>query len=178
MTNAIDKVSNADVAKACASGDEKQIRSALALVVADKKEIEMQLAASKIQMLATRSTLVEGGSDHRHAQIEATASVDVAWRGRAVQAAMIKDRQILRLNGALSVLLKAPRSKGQKVTAMPERKAVAFRFADGDIYDAADQIESWLTDGWSSISVIPHPDGAIVIFRRDFDVQPRTTETP
>jgi len=164
------QATNEEVARVAAGADEQAMRQLLARLVAEKLEIQSQLSDSKAQMTAARGNLLADGVGPREAQVRATSTTDQAWRGRAVHAVTVKDKQITRLRGALAALVGGGRAGTPQGPGA--RKAVAFPFADTDIFETASKLQSFIDEGWSSVSVVPHPEGVIVVFRKDFEPKP------
>jgi hypothetical protein len=142
-----------------------EVRAALDGLIADKINIQAQLSASKSDMASVRGELLRNGEDPRHAQVQATASTDQEWRGRAVRAVMSIDAKIRRLNARV-VDLTSGGAKQRPVGSPASRQAVAVTHRP--LMELAEFAQSWLDDGWSLMQSIPHPDGLVLIMRNDF----------
>lgn len=152
-----DAPDDAAVAHLCASGTLIEVDVALRACVEAKLRIQAQLSQSKSDMLQVRSDLISRGQNERKAQVNATASTDVEWRGRATRAAMAIDGRIVKLKERRRALLIGTKEK--------TRLAVAVR--DKTLEQLAEFVQSWLDDGWSLMQSVQHPEGLVLVLRFD-----------
>jgi hypothetical protein len=160
-----DDFSDQEIERLSTVGAMPECRSAMTILIDTKKKIEMQLLDGKAQMTSVRSKLISEGRDPRMAQMEATSSVDPQWRSRAIRVIQIKDKQIRKIKTRIASLSGDPVTMNGKV--MQKRSAVPFPFANRTMGDVCAEIQAYLDDGWSAFGSIQHPEGAIVIFRKD-----------
>lgn len=146
----------------CASGTMAEVRGALDAIIADKINVQAQLSLSKSDMASVRGELLRDGEDPRRAQVQATASTDQDWRGRAVRAVMAMDAKIRRLNARVielgGVTKKQPGSPASRQAVAVTQRSIA---------ELAEFVQSWLDDGWSVMQSIAHPEGVVLVMRLD-----------
>jgi hypothetical protein len=172
--NMEEQISDEEIARLCKRGSVVEVKAALTVITQQKREIEAQLGAKKNDLRAVRGEFVRSGLDHRAAQIEATATGDHDWRTRAMRALTFKDRAIANLKMRLRELhaaatpraLAVPVKESKPLPAAPERTVVVLR---GSVDEVADEMQSWLDDGWSSLNTVMCGDALLVVFRRDFE---------
>lgn len=156
----------------CASGTFTEVRAALDVIIQDKIDVQAQLSLSKSDMTAVRGALLRSGEDPRQAQVQATASTDQDWRGRAVRAVMTMDAKIRRLNARITELHGSAGQKQKQPGTVSPRQAVAV--SQRTLLELAEFIQSWLDDGWSVVQSVSHEDGVVLVMRNDYPAKAAT----
>ncbi len=157
-----------------ATGDVAELRRLLVALISKKQSIQIQLAESKNQMMAVRAHLTDSGSGPREAQVQATATTDHEWRGRATTAVLITDKCIARVRARIHELGQQPTTtKAAKPEAATKPRAPApMRRVDvlrGTPEEIAKELQEFVSGGWSATSTIVMPDGTLIaMFRGDY----------
>lgn len=155
------------------SEGEPALRELKVKLVQENIQIQADLAEDKRGMLAERADYLADGETGRSAQIKASAGTDFAWRGRAAYASSVRQQVIAQINVRLCAFQTAREAnnaqapKKAKTVEVPARIVVALG-RERSLENARAFVQSWIDEGWSTIGVIPHHEGTLVIFRKDF----------
>lgn len=151
-------VTDEQVSAAVARRDRGELATLRGLLVAQKKEIEAQLADDKGQMMEERAGHLEAGLHPREAQARATATSDHDWRGRAIFACSKIDGRLSRIKSAIQAMSAAPVEVNKK-TGVPEARPLDVIVLRGTAEEVAEHLRSC---GKKVAAMAPH-DGALVV---------------